>query len=325
MNYGTPQAILDKICAYDRIVIFRHKRPDGDAVGATMGMARMLRLSFPDKDIRLDNADFADYTAFLGDPTDRPEDSFLEGALGIVMDTATPDRVSSPRYTLCKELVKLDHHINQEPFASTQWVEEERSSCCEMVAAFYHTFRDRLVLDTEAATLIYAGMVTDSGRFRFRSVSGETMRLAGMLLDLGIDTDTLYAHLYTKEYETLRFQSYVYRRMKRTPAGVAYFYVSRRTMRRFGITSEQASAAVSHLENIRGSLIWLAFIQGEQDIRVRLRSRFVTVSELANRYGGGGHACAAGATVHSRQEMARLVADADRLLADYKREHGGLL
>ena len=79
------------------------------------------------------------------------------------------------------------------------------------------------------------------------------------------------------------------------------------------------------MDSIRGSLIWIAFIEGESEIRVRLRSRFVTVSEIAERYNGGGHACAAGATVYSRAEMKKLIAEADKVLGEYKATHEGWL
>ena len=80
------------------------------------------------------------------------------------------------------------------------------------------------------------------------------------------------------------------------------------------------------MDAIKDSLIWLAFIEGDDGtIRVRLRSRYVTVSELAERYSGGGHACAAGATVHSKKEMKQLLAEADALLKEYKENNEGWL
>ena len=320
------QTILNKIKEYDRIIIFRHKRPDGDAIGSTLGLQGILRLTYPDKEIVVNNTDYSDYVGFLGGEDAPMPDEFYAEALGIVIDTATEDRVSNPRYSLCRELCKIDHHIPKESYGDYQWVEEHRSSACEMIAAFYAAFRDELKIDVESATRIYAGMVTDSGRFRFRSVSGETMRLAGMLLDEGVDTDHLYANLYMKEFHTLKFQSYVYDRMKITEHGVAYVYISRATRKKFGLTFEQACTAVGYMDSIKGALIWIAFIEADDgSIRVRLRSRFVTISEVAEKYSGGGHACASGATVHSRKEMKALLADADSRLADYKANNEGWL
>ncbi len=322
MNIERMRAVLDKIREYVRIIIFRHKRPDGDAVGSTKGLREILRLTYPEKEIVLLNSDFSDYVAFLGDEDEPREDAFYQTALGIVIDTAVTDRISNPKYTLCRELIKIDHHIEKEAYGNLSWVEEGKSSACEMIAEFYHTFRDELKINKEAATYIYTGMVTDSGRFRFRSVSGDTLRYAGMLLDIGVDTDRLYANLYLDDFSILRFKANIFKQIKRTENGVAYLYISRSMRRRLGLSMEQASASVSYMDSIRGSLIWLAFIEADDgSIRVRLRSRFVTVSELAERYHGGGHACASGATAYSRNEFRALLRDADELLRDYKASH----
>ncbi len=326
MNTEVMKQILEKIKAYDRIIIFRHKRPDGDAVGSTKGLAAILRLTYPQKEISVINNDYSDYMAFLGGEDEAVEDAYYATALGIVIDTATTERISNQKFSLCRELIKIDHHIPVEDYGDLRWVEEWRSSSCEMIAVFYDTFREELKIDREAATYIYTGMVTDSGRFRYREVSGNTLRAAAVLLDQGVDIDSLYAHLYMKEFSVLKFQAYLYDRIKMTENGVVYLHVTRAIQKKFGLTLEDASTAVSCMDSIKDSLIWIAFIDVKPgEIRVRLRSRFVTVSELAEEYGGGGHACAAGATVHSRAQLAELVAKADARLGEYKSTHEGWL
>lgn len=317
--------ILDKIKEYDKIILFRHFRPDGDAVGSTKGLAEILKATYPEKTVLLQNSDFSDYLKFLGGEDAPITDEDYADALGIVLDTATTKRISNQMFSLCKEIIKIDHHIPVESYGSIEWVEELRSSCSEMIAAFYDTFRDELTLTKEAATYIYCGMVTDSGRFRFRDVSGETMRLAGVMLDAGIDTDTLFANLYLRDFDSYKFESYARSKMKISDSGVVSLFVSKGMQKKFSLSSEDASASVSYMDSIKGSLIWIAFIEGKNEIRVRLRSRFVTVSELAEKYNGGGHACAAGATVYSRAEAKKLLAEADKILAEYKKTHEGWL
>lgn len=319
------KAILQKIKDYDKIFLFRHFRPDGDAVGSTKGMAEIIKLNFPEKKVYLQNADFSDYVAFLGEEDALLPDEEYSDALAIVIDTGTAKRVSNQKFTLCKEIIKIDHHIPTDSYGDLEWVEENRSSACEMIADFYDTFKDELKINKTAATCIYAGMVTDSGRFRYREVDGETMRLAGLMLDQGVDTDVLYANLYLKDFSLIKFESYVQNKIKVTKNGVAYIFVSKQMKRKFKLSNEDASAAVGYLDAIRGSLIWIAFIENDDAIRVRFRSRFVTVSELAEKYRGGGHACAAGGTVYSKREMKKALADADELLKNYKENNKGWL
>ena len=318
--------ILDKIKEYDKIFIFRHFRPDGDAIGSSKGLYTLLKNTYPEKKIYLQNSDFSNYLAFLGGEDDLLPDEEYADALGIVLDTGTKKRISNQKYELCKELVKIDHHIPVESYGNYEWVEEHRSSTCEMVAAFYDAFKDELKMSKEAATYIYTGMVTDSGRFRFREVSGDTLRLAGLILDQGIDTEFIYSNLYLDEVESLRFESYVHRKMKISDSGVVSMYVTNRMKKKFRLSNEDASACVSCMDSIKGSLIWIAFIEGENgETRVRLRSRYVTISELAERYHGGGHACAAGATVYSKAEAKALLKEADELLREYKKNNEGWL
>lgn len=318
--------VLNKIKEYDRIFLFRHIRPDGDCVGATKGMREMLRLSFPEKDVRLLDWQKCDYLEFLGADNDEAEDSEYADALALVLDTATEDRISNSKYKLCREVVKLDHHIPLSNYGDINWVEEHASSTCEMIARFWGEFSDELKINQKAATYIYTGMVTDSGRFRFRSVSGNTMRAAALMLEAGVDTDRLYANLYIDDYEQLKFKAHVYKNMKRTENGVAYIHVTAAMQEKFGLTQEQASASVSYLDSIRGSLIWLAFIDNaDGTIRVRLRSRFVTINEIAEKYRGGGHDCASGATLYKKSEIRKLLGDADARLKEYKENNEGWL
>jgi len=321
MNREVKEKILQKIKEYDRIMIFRHIRNDGDCVGATKGLKRILQLSFPEKEIYLIDEDTAEYLAFMG-PEDAPvPDEMYQDALGIVVDTASEARISNKKYKLCKELIKIDHHIPLENYGDIIWVEEERAAACEMIVDFYATFQDELKIDSEAATHLYTGLVTDSGRFKYDGVSGDTMRNAALLLDVGVDTQLLYARLYLEAFEYLKFKAYLYEKMQITENGVAYIYVDKAMQEKFNLTLEQASACVSTLDSIRGCICWMVFIEnGDPDgsIRVRLRSRFVHINPIAEKYRGGGHACASGATVYGEEEMQALLRDTDALVKEYK-------
>lgn len=328
MNYEVKQAILQKIKEYGTIMIFRHIRNDGDCVGATKGLQAILRASFPEKSIYLIDEDRSEYLAFLGPEDEDVADEAYANALAIVVDTGTASRISNKKFTLCKELIKIDHHIPVDNYGMLNWVEEHRSSACEMIVDFYDTFKDELILTKDAAKYLYTGMVTDSGRFRYEGVNGQTMRCAAILLDAGIDTETLFAHLYLEEYSFLKFKAYVYENMNITENGVAYVHVTKEMKERFGLSDEDASNSVSMMDKIKGCLCWLAFIDSSKEpgiIRVRLRSRFMTVNQIAENYHGGGHACASGATVYSEEEKMALIADADAASKAYKESHEGWL
>ncbi len=327
-NLEIMTTILQKIKEYDRIMLFRHVRNDGDCVGSTKGLKEIIKLTWPEKEVYLIDQDTAQYLEFLG-PEDEPvPDEMYTDALGIVVDTASEARISNKKYSLCKELIKIDHHIPVENYGDYIWVEEERSSACEMIVTFYDTFRDELKINSQAATYLYTGMVTDSGRFKYSGVNGDTMRCAGLLLDIGVDTESLFARLYLEAFEYLKFKAHIYEKMQITENGVAYIIVDREMQEQFGLNLEQSSAVIGNLDSIRGCICWIAFIEqgDEQDtIRVRLRSRFAHINSIAEKYRGGGHACASGATVYGREEVEALLRDADAHIKEYKETHEGWL
>lgn len=325
-NRKLKNSIFEKIRTYDRIIIARHVRPDGDAIGSSHGLARILRLSFPEKEVIVSDEDRSEFLSFLDTEETDPEAVDYKNALAIVLDTGNVERISNKHILEARELIKIDHHIDNTPFGDISWVEEKRSSTSEMITEFLYTFRDVLKYDRKVALLLYTGIVTDCGDFKYGSTTGDTLRYAAFLLDTGIDISTLHANLDLETFSFFKFQAHVFEKMQITENGVAYLYVDKAMQERFNLTRNQQSNSVDMMQNIRGSLIWIAFIDNpEGDIRVRLRSRFVPINALAQKYNGGGHANASGATVHSVQELEALVKEADEILKDFKANNGGWL
>ena len=93
-------------------------------------------------------------------------------------------------------------------------------------------------------------------------------------------------------------------------------------MKRFGVSRDDAGNLVNSLDSVKGSLIWVAFIEQEnKDIRVRIRSRFVEINDIARNYRGGGHLNAAGATLKVKKELKPLLNELDTKLKNYKHDH----
>lgn len=158
------EQIFQCIADAQTVVLCRHVRPDGDAVGSTKGFAALLRAGFPDKRVLVINSDSADYLAFTGgEDAPIPADAYAD-ALVLCLDCATTDRLSNPLALTGGTVVKIDHHPDVDPYGDISWVDPTFSSTCEMVTDFYLTFADRLTLTAGAAEYLYLGMVTDSGR-----------------------------------------------------------------------------------------------------------------------------------------------------------------
>lgn len=318
------QKILQKIKEYNSIIILRHIKPDGDCLGASLGLREILRSSFSDKKIYSIGKMKSEYLEFLGSEDKELDENDYKDSLIIVVDTATKDRIDSEKFNIGKEIIKIDHHLAVDDYGIINYVREDLPATCAIIADFYYTFKDELVLTKEASRYLFVGIITDTGRFRYRGVNGELFTLTSELLNTGIDIEDIYSSLYIKTKEELRLTAYIYKHFHTTNNGVAYFLMSKRIQKKFGMTNEAASSLVNVLEGIKGSLIWIFFIQNKEKIwRVRLRSRFISINEIATKYKGGGHLQASGATVHNKKEIKQLLKDTDTLLGEFKRKSKG--
>lgn len=315
--------ILEKIKQYDTIIIHRHERPDGDCIGSQMGLYYLIKDNFKEKTVYTVGDELPAYLGQYGTNVS-VEDSVYEGALVIVVDTANEKRICDKRYNTGAYLIKIDHHDDSPAFGDIYYVDEKSPACASIMVDMYrawHEHDSNITMSKEAATSLMLGMVTDTGRFRYRGTCRKTLENAGLLLDSGVELDELYTSLYTKDKEELKLQGYVCENFKVTPNGVAYIYFDKETMEKYNVDKDTAAACVNILDSIKGSLIWATFIEQNEEtgeIRTRLRSRFASINEVATHYRGGGHLQAAGATVYNEEEKESLLSDLDALLKEYK-------
>lgn len=308
--------IIEEIENHDSIVIVRHVRPDGDCIGSSFGLREILKQTYPNKKIYSVGDGVVEYLKFLGEE-DIIDDEVYKESLIIVVDTATSKRVASPNYTLGKKVIKIDHHIAVESYGDINYVREDYPACCQIIADIAFT-SNKLIMNEKAAKCLYTGLVTDTGRFRFRSVNSKTFDIASNILKLNIDTENIYTNLNVKSAESYKLQGYMYQNFNLTENGVAYAFITKKTMKKFKASVEDASNLVNCLDSIKGSLIWILFVQYDNEIRVRIRSRYIPVVEIGEMFNGGGHANACGASVKNKKELKQLLSVADEKLKAFK-------
>ncbi|MDD4242913.1 MAG: bifunctional oligoribonuclease/PAP phosphatase NrnA [Bacilli bacterium] len=310
--------ILEKIKQYDTIIIHRHIRPDGDCIGSQRGLKEILKASFPEKRIFAVGDEIPNYLAHLGQ-NDEVKDEDYQNALALIIDTATEDRICDSRYKLAPYSIKIDHHDDSFDYADMNYIDPTIPATGALMVEFYLANKDELVLTQKAAEALYTAIVTDTGRFQYRGVNGEVLRAAAVLVDTGIDIEEIYSKLYLKDFSVFVLQSFVYKKMKQTPNGVVYIHFTQKIMEQFGVSIEDASSLVNALSQIKGSLIWVAFIDyPDGSTRVRIRSRFVPINDIATGYRGGGHLMAAGATIYNVKEKKKLLEELDLRLKEFK-------
>lgn len=311
------QRILNKIKEFETIIIHGHKRPDGDCYGAQFGLKDIITSSIPNKEVYVvgQTSSFVDYVGKVDTITD---DKYVN-ALVIVVDTATEERISDPRYNMGKYLIKIDHHIPVDDYGDLRWVDTNFPSCAQMISYFYYKFKDELKLTKEGAIALYTGIVTDTGRFRYRGVSKITHQLAGMLLEKGVDVEYIDQQLSKETLNMVALKGYVYSNYVAAD-GFIYLKMTRDVIEKFDVSDEQAASVVNALSGIEGFPVWALFIEYPNEIRIRLRSNGPTINELANQYSGGGHAKAAGCRIENWDQLDDFVKDCEQVVKAYKEE-----
>lgn len=308
--------ILKTIEAYERILIHGHIRPDGDCYGSQFGLAEIIKENYPEKDVHV-VGDTSDFVSFLGTPEKAAiTDEMYNGALAIVVDCGSADRVSDQRYQTADKVIKIDHHIAQIHYGDIVYVEEESPACCQIITRFAKEMG--LKINEKAAFALYTGLVTDTGRFRFRGVDSATFDVASELMKHNVDVELLDNKLSIETMNVIKYKGYVLANACFTDCGVVYVKVTRDVVNQFGLTDEEAASQVGLLGTVEGYPVYLLFMEYPTEIRIRLRSRGPRVDKLANMYGGGGHEKAAGAHLDSWEDLPRFIEDINKLSRYYQ-------
>lgn len=307
--------VLETIKHYDRIIIHRHKNPDGDAMGSQIGFKHILKENFPQKEVYM-VGDPAGRYGFMEDSVmDEIPDAMYTGALAVILDTSAKHLISDGRYSLAEKTIRLDHHIFCETIADIEVTSTAYESCCGLVTEF--AVSCGLKLNPLAAKSLYTGMVTDSGRFRYDSTSSNTFRLASVLMEQPFDTGDIYHNLYADDLKNVKNKAHFVLKIQKTPAGVAYIYTDREEMKTLHMDTFSVSRGmVGTMSDIKGIDIWVNFTETENGVLCELRSSKYNINPVAVKYGGGGHAKASGATVKDRETAMAMLRDLEQLMEE---------
>ncbi|KGP73623.1 DHH family phosphoesterase [Pontibacillus yanchengensis] len=314
------QEIVELIEEYQTIIVHRHVRPDPDALGSQGGLAQLIRDTYPEKQVFKVGEEDESLT-FLSKMDDVSDEQF-EQSLVIVCDTANQARISDQRYNKGKKLIKIDHHPIVDTYGDVQWVDTNASSASEMIYELFEAGKHKgLTLTKESARLLYAGIVGDTGRFLFPSSTKRTLQIAADLVAYDFNRPELYESMYKTPHDIARLKGYILQHFSVSPSGLSTVKLSKDLLDEYGIAPSQTSSLVGVLGDVEGIIAWVIFVEEEEQIRVRLRSKGPVINEVAAKYNGGGHPMASGATIYSWDEMSNVTADLEKVCKDYQKKH----
>ena len=299
--------LLQKIEEYQIIVVLRHIHPDYDALGSQYGLARWLQRRYPQKRIVASGHEPSIAPSFLPNP----EEISLEdcvNALAIAVDTSNYARIDGKDiWDTCKERMFFDHHVKGDSLTEYEYVDEHTASCSEIITDFIRTFEKEPVA-LEVAEPLYCGIISDSIRFSINTTTAYTLKMASYLLESQLDINKVNNQVFSMSVNLYRFSNHLREIANYDTKGFVYAIINKEDYVPYHVEAGPAKAKVNVFGEIRGIQIWAVFIEEEDGVySASLRSHSMTISDIANQFGGGGHLCASGISKLSRSQCDEVI------------------
>lgn len=305
------QGAAQLIRSAGRLALFLHVNPDGDSIGSTLALARVLRGQLGKECVVVQVDPVPRIFEFLpGVEMFTPwQDIEGEFDLGVFLDCGDLHRVGAalPVVNRCRATLNIDHHVTNGVYGDYNYLDFRAAAVGELAYALIGELG--LTVDREAAVGLYTSLVTDTGSFRYDSTTGDTHRVAAALIEQGVKPYEVSQAIF--ENETMGRLQLLARSLGTLQlehdGRVATLHITRQMFMETGTTDEDSEGVVNYARSITGVEVGVFLRETlNGDIRIGLRSREkVDVGVVAQAFGGGGHARAAGCTIPGPLESAR--------------------
>jgi phosphoesterase RecJ-like protein len=281
-----------------------HVNPDADALGSMLGLADHLRAAGKQTICSFPNEPFDPprWVAMLpgSELLVPPRDFPKEPAVMVTCDAASMDRLGmlAPAAVRSKTLIWIDHHVSNDGLGTIALIDPRASSTCEVVWRLLKRLGGEISL--ESATCLYAGLVTDTGRFQYQAVRPDTLRLAAELREYPFDHTRLVQALYEDNaLAYLRLLGVALERIELEPdVDLVWSYLTQADLAGAGVHPAEADDLIDVVRTAREADV-AAVVKQQLDGRFKVSMRSKgghDVAKVASAYGGGGHRLAAGYT-----------------------------
>lgn len=309
---------LNEICRsikkHNNFLITAHTSPEGDALGSQLGFYNLVKKLGKQAVIVSDDQLPYGYDFLPGSKHIRRlarEFKYVKFGCLVVLDCADLKRTGRV-YKLNqdnKPILNIDHHISNKIFGDVNWVDAHASSCSEMIYRLYK--RLRLSMDKDTALVLYTGIMTDTGSFRYANTSSFTFKAAAELLKFGVNVAEVYRYTYENiQTEEVKILLKLLSKIKFFGQGrIAAFEIDLELPRSRKPVIDLADHVLSFGRAIKGVEVVVLLKKNldlKSQVRVNLRSQGrVDVNKIAASFGGGGHKTAAGCTISGDLSVVR--------------------
>jgi phosphoesterase RecJ-like protein len=313
---GIKRRILNLIESYDQIIIHRHLRPDMDAIGSQYGLYLTIKENYPEKKVYVvgDINDMV-YQAKMHDI----KDEYYINALAIITDVSVERLISDDRYKKASDIIIIDHHQNDTDLENVSIFYKDPSfaSASEMIVDIIKECNLRV--SAEAATYLYGGMVTDTGRFLYLNNPSKTFELASFITKFNPQFQEFYDYIYTETLQKRQIKN-LFSSFELTKNYVAYRKNDAELIKNSGLEFQSISRGmVNQMAGIKEISIWANFTEDVENNLIvgEFRSRGIVIVDIAKKYGGGGHNNACGASLKDWDEVNLVLKDLDERSEEY--------
>lgn len=299
------------------VAIAGHVRPDGDCVGSCLATYNYIRTQFPQIQAVVYLEPIPNLFKFMAGADEIRNDCSEDVSydLFIALDCGDLGRLGAAAkyFESAQKTVCIDHHVSNQSFADENYIFPDASSTSELIFDLIDTDK----ITKEIAECIYTGIVHDTGVFQYSCTSAHTMEIAGILMEKGIDFPKIVDKtFFEKTYEQNRILGCALLKSLLHLGGTCISAViTRKEMEEYGVLPKHLEGIVSQLRSTKGVETAIFLYENEDGAyKVSMRSASVVdVAEIAVKFGGGGHARAAGITMSGEPEeiMAKLLEEVE--------------
>lgn len=310
--------ILEEINKAETIVILTHENPDGDAIGSSLAMYHALKAYGKNPDLIIPEHPKT-FNCLPGIEEIKTESDIEHYDLAISLDCATIKMLNGfvNYFENAKVKVCIDHHGTNTMFGDYNYVNPATPACAQILLVILEYFG--IEITKEIGTCILAGIITDTGGFKYQGVTAETFEFVAWLLNKGVNVSNLYRQvLEVQTKANFKLHRIANNRLELLENGkVAYTYITKEDEEAVNAESGDHEGIVDVGRGLEGVEVSIFLRETSKGIRVSLRSNdYVNVSDACLVFGGGGHPRAAGCTIPGTIEQVKekVLKEVSRLL-----------
>ena len=299
--------IKQKIEKANSIVLLTHEMPDGDAVGSTIAMYIALKRMGKNVDMIIENCPRTyDFLPFRNEIKEKGTQDKYD--LTIALDCSDIKRLNgfSNYFETAKDRIVIDHHGSNTMFGDINFVNPVSPACCQILVLVLEYLG--VEIDKEIGTCILAGIITDTGGFKYEAVTAETFELVAQLINKGINVSNVYKKvLQMISRSSFELRKIAMNRLEFLEEGkISFTYITKKDEEAWNAVTGEHEGIVEMARDIEGVEVAVFLRETENGYKASLRSNnYVNVSDICLMLGGGGHPKAAGANLPFPLEQAK--------------------